>query len=93
MQEMQEMQVQSLGWEDSLKKGMATHSSILTWRIPWTQEPGRLQSLGSQRVGHDGVTEHTHPERAEVWREVPLRSGDFQKRDIANPQPRRKRGE
>jgi len=56
MQEMQEMQVQSLGWEDSLKKGMATHSSILTWRIPWTQEPGRLQSMGSQRVGHDGVT-------------------------------------
>ena len=47
------MQVQSLGREDSLEKGMATHSSILAWRIPWTEEPGRLQSLGSNRVGHD----------------------------------------
>ena len=50
---MQETWVQSLGWEDPLKKGMATHSSILAWRIPWTEEPGRLQSMGSQRVGHD----------------------------------------
>ena len=48
-----ETQVQSLGWEDPLEKGMATHSSILAWRIPWTEEPGRLQSMGSQRVGHD----------------------------------------
>ena len=45
--------VQSLGWEDSLEKEMATHSSILAWRIPWTEEPDRLQSMGSQRVGHD----------------------------------------
>ena len=45
--------VQSLGWEDTLEKGMATHSRILAWRIPWTVEPGRLQSMGSQRVGHD----------------------------------------
>jgi len=45
---MQEIQVQSLGWEDSLEKGMTTHSSILAWRIPWTEEPGRLQSMGSQ---------------------------------------------
>ena len=45
--------VQSLGWEDSLEKEMATHSSILAWRIPWTEEPGGLQSMGSQRVGHD----------------------------------------
>ena len=45
--------VQSLGWEDFLEKGMATHSSILAWRIPWTEEPGRLQSMESQRVGHD----------------------------------------
>ena len=44
---------QSLGWEDPLEEGMATHSSILTWRIPWTKEPGGLQSVGSQRVGHD----------------------------------------
>ena len=50
---MQETQVQSLGWEDPLEKGMATHSSILAWRIPWTEEPGGLQSMGSQRVGHD----------------------------------------
>ena len=51
--EMQETQVQSLGQEDPLEKGMATHSSILAWRIPWTDEPGGLQSMGSQRVGHD----------------------------------------
>ena len=43
----------SLGWEDPLEKGMATHSSILAWRIPWTEEPGRLQFMGSQRVEHD----------------------------------------
>ena len=48
--------VRSLGWEDILEKGMATHSRILAWRIPWTEEPGRLQSMGSQRVGHDWVT-------------------------------------
>ena len=47
----QETQVRSLGWEDPLEKGMATHSSILAWRIPWTEEPGGLQSMGSQRVG------------------------------------------
>ena len=50
---MQETQVQSLNWEDPLEKGIATHSSILAWRIPWTEEPGGLQSMGSQRVGHD----------------------------------------
>ena len=49
----QESQVQSLGWEDPLEEGMATHSSILAWRIPWKEEPGGLQSLGSQRVGHN----------------------------------------
>ena len=48
---MQETQVRSLGWEDPLKKGMVTHSSILAWRIPRTEEPGRLQFMGSQRVG------------------------------------------
>ena len=51
--EMQEMRIQSLGREDPLEKEMATHSSILAWEIPWTEEPGGLQSLGSQRVGHD----------------------------------------
>ena len=45
--------VQSLGQEDPLEKAMATHSSTLAWKIPWTEEPGRLQSMGSQRVGHD----------------------------------------
>ena len=45
--------VRSLGWEDPLEKGMATHSSILAWRIPWTEEPYGLQSMGSQRGGHD----------------------------------------
>ena len=50
---MQETWVPSLGQEDPLEKGMATHSSILAWRIPWTEEPGGLQSMGSQRVGHD----------------------------------------
>ena len=49
----QETQVQSLGWEDPLEKEMATHSSILAWKIPWTEEPGRLQSIRSQRVGHN----------------------------------------
>ena len=48
----QETQVQSLGLEDPLEKGMATHSSIFAWRIPWIEEPGRLQSIGLQRVGH-----------------------------------------
>ena len=45
--------VRSLGWEDLLEKEMATHSSTLAWKIPWTEEPGGLQSMGSQRVGHD----------------------------------------
>ena len=47
-----ETQAQSLDWEDPLEKGMATHSSILAWRIPWTEDPGGLQSMGSQRVRH-----------------------------------------
>ena len=50
---MWETWVRSPGWEDPLEKEMATHSSILAWRIPWTDEPGGLQSMGSQRVGHD----------------------------------------
>ena len=53
---MQETWVQSLGREDPLEKEMATHSSILAWRIPWTEEPGGLQSTGSQRIGHDWET-------------------------------------
>jgi len=53
---MLETQVWSLDWEDPLENGMATHSSILAWRIPWTEEPGGLQSMGSQRVRHDWAT-------------------------------------
>ena len=53
MQESQEMRVLSLDWEDPLGEGMTTHSSILDWRIPWTEEPGGLQSIGSYRVGHN----------------------------------------
>ena len=67
MQEtMQEMRVLYLGQEDPLEEGMATHSSILAWRIPWTEEPGRLQSMGSQRVRHDwSDSAHTHT----IWKE------------------------
>ena len=49
----QETRVRPLGWEDPLQKGMATLSSILAWRLPWTEEPGGLESMGSKRVGHD----------------------------------------
>ena len=57
----QETQVQSLGWENPLEEEMATHSSILAWKIPWTKEPGGLQSTGSQRVGYDLATKpHDH---------------------------------
>ena len=64
--------VQSLGWEDPLKKGMATHSSFLAWRISWTEEPGGLQSTVSQRVRHDWATKHactkeTIPLLEDVW--------------------------
>ena len=53
MEETQETPVGSLGWEDPLEEAMATHSSILAWEIPWTEETGGLQSMGSLRVGHD----------------------------------------
>ena len=52
MQKPQDMRVRSLGWEDPLEESMGTHSSILAWEIPWTEEPGGLQSIESQRVGH-----------------------------------------
>ena len=55
MQETDKMQVPSLGWEDPLEEGIATHFSILAWRIQWTEEPGGLQSLGLQRVGRDST--------------------------------------
>ena len=53
MKKLQETQVQSLGWEDPLEEGMATQSRILAWRIPWTEEPEKLESIGSQRIRHD----------------------------------------
>ena len=56
---MRETQVQSMGWEDPLEKGMATHSSILAWTIPWTEEPGGLQFMWLQRVGHNEATKRT----------------------------------
>ena len=59
MQERQETWVQSLGWEYPVEEGMATHSSILAWRIPWTEEPGGLQFIGSQFIGTADMTEHT----------------------------------
>ena len=70
--EMQETEVQSLGQEDPLEKGMATHSSILAWRILWTEEPGSLQFMGSQRVRHD-------------W--VPGDSTRFHRLRVQSPQP------
>ena len=57
---MQEAWVQSLGQEDPLEKELATYSGILAWKIPWTEEPGGLQSTESQRVSHNWATEHTH---------------------------------
>ena len=60
---MQEILVQSLGLEDPLEKRMATHSSIVAWRIPWTEEPGRLQSMWSHSVGQDGVTKNLRLEQ------------------------------
>ena len=56
----QETQVRSLGQEDPLEKAMATHSTTLAWKIPWTEEPGRLQSMGLQRVRHDLAIEQQH---------------------------------
>ena len=53
LQETPETRIQSLGWEDPLEEGLVTHSSILSWRIPWTEDPGGLQSIVSQRVRHD----------------------------------------
>ena len=58
MQETQETRDRSMGLEDPLEEGMKTHSSVLAWRISWTEEPGGLQSMGSQRIRHDLVIEH-----------------------------------
>ena len=74
MQEMQETQVQSLGWGDPLEEGMSTHSNILAWKIPWTEEPGGLESLGSQRARHSwsdwAAAENTQKRRINTKRKV-----------------------
>ena len=70
---MQEMQVPSLGQEDPLEEEMATHSSILAWRIPWTEELCSLESMRSQRVGHNVVTEHAHMHMSDTTHEIELR--------------------
>ena len=85
--QMQETWIRSLGWEDPLQKGMAAHSSILAWEISWTKEAGGLQSLASQRVGHDwGIntyTTHTHIETSgrasliSTFLSTPLKEGDI----------------
>ena len=67
MQEMQETQVRSLGQEDPLEKKMATHSNILAWRIPWTEKPSGLQSMGSQRVRHYLVTKQSKSTLGNIW--------------------------
>ena len=60
VQEMHETWVWPLGWEDPLEEKMATHSSILAWKVPWAEEPGWLQSMGLQRIGYNWMSEHTH---------------------------------
>ena len=72
---MQATWVPFLGWEDPLEKGMATHSSTLAWKIPWTEEPGRLQSMGSQRVRHDWATSlslFTFMHWRRKWQPIPV---------------------
>ena len=66
MQEMKETWVRPLGWEDPLEEEMASHSSVLAWKIPWTEEPGGLQSMGLQRVGHNLATEQQQQQQAKL---------------------------
>ena len=74
------MWVPSVDWEDPLEKSIETHCSILAWRIPWTEEPGGLQSLGSQRVRHDRET-NTSLEIVEAGFEVAFKFPEFQRKD------------
>ena len=81
---MQEIQVQSLGWEDPLEKRMATDSSILAWRIPWTEAPGGLQSMGSPRVRHSLATNARHKSNAteaKLGQEIETLQRGFQEAD------------
>ena len=83
MQETQEACLQSLGQEDPLEEEMATHSSILPWKIPWTEEPGGLHSLGLQSIGHSSELSnthiHTHTKAGPItlWNSSPSYHGDF----------------
>ena len=71
---MQDTRVRYLDWEDRLEKEMTTHSSILAWRIPWTEEPGELQSMGSQRVRHEAMAPHSSTLAWKIpWTEEPGR--------------------
>ena len=74
IQELQKTRVWSLGQEDPLEEGIATHSSILAWRIPWTEEPGGLQPMGSQRVGHDWSDSSCSSVQTQGWSSPPLLS-------------------
>ena len=71
---MQEICIQPLGREDPLEQGTATHSSIFAWGMSWTEEPGELQSMGSQRIGHNGVTSTRHTTKAIKEKNVFLKS-------------------
>ena len=92
VQELQETWIQSLGWEDPMEEDMATHSSILAWRIPWTEEPGGLQSMGSHRVGHDwndlacthapGIKGDLHPVTENSIQGIRLGSKNGQDQDL-----------
>ena len=74
---MQEMQIQSLSWEDPLERKMAPHSSILTWQTPWTEEPDGLQSLGSQGLRDDQTAKHTAQQNGTMWPEPTLTQSSF----------------
>ena len=82
-----ETQVRSLGWEDPLEKEMATHSSTLVWKIPWTEDPGRLQSIGSQRVGHDWVTSLSQFSSVQSQLRPTLRPPGLQQARLLCPSP------
>ena len=95
MQAIQETRVQSPGWDDPLDKGMTTHSSILAWRIPWTEEPGGLQSMGHKESDKTEVTQHSRGYRREHGAGRPEQSGretsKFDKRSALAAGPRARR--
>ena len=78
---MQETHVQSMIWEDPLEKGMATHASILAWRIPWTEEPGGLQSVGMKRVRHNWATDTSVTKERKIHRKGNFDQGKMESRE------------